>query len=306
MLFGPTAVGKTDLIASLGLPLEVINADSMQVYRGLDIGTAKPPPEITSRIPHHLIDLCDPGEQFHAGRFVEETERLLPEILERGRLPVVSGGTAFYFRNLIYGLPETPQADPGTRRALQERLAEEGVERLYRELELVDPESAARIEGADSYRILRALEVYRSTGKPRSAFPPPTEPRKDLEYRAVGLYRERAHLYDRINRRVESMFEHGLPGEVADLLASGVPQDAPALRAIGYREFLIHAPTDQIIARRIPEQTLELIQREIAKNSRRYAKRQITFFSRLPGVRWIEPGEEQELRLAAEALLGEG
>ncbi|MFW6338079.1 MAG: tRNA (adenosine(37)-N6)-dimethylallyltransferase MiaA, partial [Alkalispirochaetaceae bacterium] len=197
LLFGPTGVGKTDLLSELSVPVEVINADSMQVYRRLDIGTAKPSPELLSRIPHHLVNICDPEERFHVGRFVEEANRLIPEIERRKKLPVVSGGTAFYFKNLIYGLPGTPEASEETRRMLELRLEEEGLEALYRELQEVDAESARRIGGNDRYRILRALEVYHESGKPRSEFAEPREPRADLQFLAIGLYRAREHLYRR-------------------------------------------------------------------------------------------------------------
>lgn len=305
LFFGPTGVGKTELLSQLPVPAEVINADSMQVYRGLDIGTAKPPQEVLSRIPHHLVDICDPEEQFHVGRFVEEANRLIPEIEERGALPIVSGGTAFYFRNLIYGLPGTPESTPETREFLQRRLEAEGLEALYAELREVDPESAERIEANDRYRILRALEVYLESGYPLSAFAPQWVPREDLEVVALGLYREREHLYRRINERVEGMFDAGLPGEVARLVRAGHGPETPAMRAIGYREFFRYATAAELESGRLSDESRERIVREIQKNSRRYAKRQITFFSRLPAVRWLEPGEERELFRLAELLFSE-
>lgn len=277
----------------------------MQVYRGLDIGTAKPPEGLLSRIPHHLVDICEPEEQFHVGRFVEEANRLIPEIEGRGRLPVVSGGTAFYFRSLIYGLPGTPEATPETREQLQRRLEQEGLEALYAELREVDPESAERIEANDRYRILRALEVYLESGYPRSAFPPQREPRDDLEFLAVGLYREREHLYRRIDERVEQMFGAGLPREVGALVRAGYGPATPAMRAIGYREFFRYADREELESGRLGPGVRETILREIQKNSRRYAKRQITFFSRLPAVRWLEPGEEKELFRLSELLVSE-
>jgi tRNA dimethylallyltransferase len=295
-------VGKTELLSRLTVPSEVVNADSMQVYRGLDIGTAKPPKALLSRIPHHLVDICEPEEQFHVGRFVEEANRLIPEIEVRGRLPVVSGGTAFYFRHLIYGLPGTPEATDETRRRLQERLETEGLEALYAELREVDPESAERIEPRDRYRILRALEVYLESGQPRSAFRETGDPREDLEFLALGLYREREHLYRRINERVEKMFAAGLPGEVARLVRAGCDAQTPAMRAIGYREFFRYASPKELESGVLSPDVGETILREIQKNSRRYAKRQITFFSRLPDVRWLEPGEEDELLRLGERL----
>lgn len=304
-LFGPTGVGKTELLSSLTVPAEVVNADSMQVYRGLDVGTAKPPAELLLRIPHHLVDICDPEEQFHVGRFVEEASTLIPEIEGRGALPVVCGGTAFYFRNLIYGLPGTPEATRETRELLQRRLDAQGLEALYAELREVDPVSAERIEPNDRYRILRALEVYVESGLPRSAFAPRSKPREDLEFVAVGLYREREHLYGRINERVEQMFEAGLPTEVFRLVRAGYGEETPAMRAIGYKEFFRFAARDELESGELSPEVRRTIIREIQKNSRRYAKRQITFFSRLPAVRWLEPGEEEELIGLAETLFAE-
>lgn len=277
----------------------------MQVYRGLDIGTAKPPRETLDRIPHHLIDICDPWEQFNAGRFVEEANRLISEIESRAALPVVSGGTAFYFKNLLYGLPGTPPATPATRGELRRELRERGLPALYGELKVVDPESAERIEPRDEYRILRALEVYRETGRPRSAYVEAAAPRDDLRFRAVGLYRDRRRLYERIDRRVEQMFAAGLPGEITELLRAGVTREMPAMRAIGYKEFFAGAPEQALAEGRIGANELEIIKREIKKNSRRYAKRQLTFFGKLPGVIWLEAEQLGELPGIAEQLLQE-
>lgn len=298
-------MGKTELLEELELPLEVINADSMQVYRGLDIGTAKPAPALLRRIPHHLINVCEPSEQFHVGRFVEEANRLIPEIEGRGSLPVVSGGTAFYFKNLLYGLPDTPEATEESRRAIREELSEKGLPALYERLRRIDPESAERIEPRDEYRILRALEVFRDSGRPRSAFREPTEPREDLDFRALGLYRDRQGLYDRINRRVDQMFAAGLPEEVGRLVRSGVDAGAPAMRGIGYKEFFASASVEELAAEGLTDEQRRRIEGDVKKNSRRYAKRQITFFSRLPDVTWLEAGEEGELRRSATELFEE-
>lgn len=282
LLFGPTGVGKTELILRLFSGIgEVISADSMQVYRGLDIGTAKPSPEVRHRVPHHLIDILDPREQYTAGEFVHRAEELIPRIELRGHIPIISGGTAYYFRNFLYGLPETPVADPSIREWLDQRLLTEGLPHLYEELKRVDPVAGERISPRDTYRILRALEVYHATGRPLSAFPVPKTPRLDRPYLLIGLQRDREDLYQRIDARVEEMFRQGLPEEVARLMASGYREEDPGMRGIGYREFFRLG--------RLGCLTLSQIKMEIQKNSRRYAKRQITFFKSLPGVRWIDP-----------------
>lgn len=299
LIFGPTAVGKTDLLLRLfSGTAEIISADSMQVYRYMDIGTAKPGPCVRDRLPHHFIDIKNPDEQYNAGEFVQAADRLIPKIVSRGRVPVVSGGTAFYFRNFIYGLPEVPPADESQRNRLREELEAEGPEPLFRELERVDPAAAERIFPADTYRILRALEVYRLTGSPLSAFAVKEEPRGRYRFLVIGLDRPREELYRRIGRRVEEMFEAGLPGELKRILSLGYGADDPGLRAIGYREFF------EMRKEGCP--TLGVIRERIKRNTRRYAKRQITFFKRLPGIRWFHPDDEDPIRGEVERFLANG
>ncbi|MFW5786259.1 MAG: tRNA (adenosine(37)-N6)-dimethylallyltransferase MiaA [bacterium] len=311
-LFGPTATGKTALLKVLfgndaDGPAEIISADSMQVYRHMDIGTAKPTPEERAVLPHHLIDLKAPNEPYHVGEFVTRAERLVHEITARGALPIIAGGTAFYFNVFLHGLPGTPRASAETRAALQERLAQEGLPELRRELEARDPESAARIAVGDTYRILRALEVLYQSGKPRSAFPVPAEPRRDMRILTIGLHRERTELYARINARVGEMMAAGLPDEVRRLAAMGYAPPDPGMRAIGYREFFREpgSPSNRVAAPwtggqggepwppRAPLRDLDgelpAVTTEIQRNSRRYAKRQLTFFRKLPDVAWFEP-----------------
>lgn len=263
----------------------------MQVYRGLDIGTAKPRGAVLERLPHHLIDIRNPDEGYNVGDFVKDADRLIPEIAGRGRLPVVSGGSAFYLRTFVYGLPSTPRSDRETKAALERECAERGLAALRSELEGVDPQTARRLPENDRYRILRALEVYRSTGRPLSRYTLPESPRSTHRLLVVGLERDRGELYRRIDERVEEMMARGLPAEVERLLERGHTFEQPALRAIGYREFAGYVSGEYGLAR-----VQELIQR----NSRRYAKRQITFFRRLPGVHWLAAGSYDELRAAVE------
>jgi len=289
VLFGPTGVGKTELLGRLAgwIPrLEVISADSMQVYRGLDIGTAKPPAELLARVPHHLIDIVEPDEQFSAGHFVRRAEALVAEIRARGAMPVLCGGTAYYLRSFLCGLPEAPASDPALRRRLKARLLAEGLGALQEELGRVDPGTAAAVARRDSHRVLRALEVFYATGRPLSAFRSPDRVRQDFTFLLLGLHREREELYRRIDRRVELMFELGLADEVRGLLARGFGPQDPGLRGIGYREFC---------EMRRGCWNLREVRAAIQLHSRQYAKRQITFFKSLPGVEWRPAGEPEEV-----------
>jgi tRNA dimethylallyltransferase len=281
LLFGPTAVGKTETLVQLfAQQAEIINADSMQVYRSLDIGTAKPSEEIFKILPHHLIDILDPNEQYDVGEFVRQADELILEIEGRGKTPVIAGGTAFYLKHFIYGLPETPAGDQEIRRQLNDSARRQGLDLMMEELERVDPESAERISANDGYRIIRALEVYRATGKPLSSYKKTSQPRHPGRTLLIGLQRSREDLYHRIDQRVEVMFEKGLPGEVSRLLHSGYTFADPGMRGIGYREFAEYEKGCLTL-----EDTKELIK----KNTRHYAKRQITFFKSLSGVSWFDP-----------------
>lgn len=259
----------------------------MQVYRHMDVGTAKPSPEERARIPHHLVDVADPSEQFNAGRFVTEAEKLIPGILGRGRFPVVAGGTAFYITSLLYGLPEAPPVDPGVREKLRGIERDEGSAALYRLLLQSDPEGAARIQPNDRYRVMRALEVFQSTGSSLFSFRWPRLPRADMRFLIVGLDRPREELYRRIETRVDAMFDAGLLGEVKGLLARGYGPKDPGMRGIGYHE---------ILAMTKGCETLSGVRAEIAQNTRRYAKRQLTFFRSVKGVCWMSPDSAGEVR----------
>ena len=251
----------------------------MQVYRGMDIGTAKPDGDLRARLPHHLIDIRNPSEQFTVGDFVREAGVACGEISARGRLPVVSGGTAFYLKTFVCGLPESPAVDPTVRQDVNRDLREKGPAALRAELEAGDPESAARIHVADLYRLTRAVEVLRLTGRPLSSFDVPAAPRADYDFLLIALERPREELYARIDARVAAMFAEGLADEFAGLVRSGCTEDDPGMRAIGYREFFQ--------AQRSGCFRLQDVQEAIARDSRRYAKRQATFFRSLPSVEWF-------------------
>jgi len=295
LIFGPTAVGKTELLlSSVFNNSEIINADSMQVYRGMDVGTAKPDSDFLARVKHHLIDIRNPDEQFHAGEFVDLSDNLAADINSRGKLPVICGGTGFYFRNFIYGLPEAPPADEQIRAALQDELLRRGSGELYERLKSRDPVSAERINPNDHYRILRALEVLEVSGKPLSSFSIPDIPRSRYDIYLIGLRRERAELYQRINDRVKLMFNSGLEEEVERLKLCGYYADSPGMKGIGYREFF-QAEAEGFGRDRIPE----LIQR----NSRRYAKRQITYFRQLESINWFHPADTEGISRAVGQFL---
>jgi tRNA dimethylallyltransferase len=299
ILFGPTASGKTEILEKLfagpDAPFagEVVSADSMQVYRGMDIGTAKPGLDLLGRLPHHLIDIQDPGEQFNVGEFVRLADEACMSISGRGKLPVISGGAGFYLRNFVLGLPEAPLSDPLIRLALKEELKTGGIEPLAKELARCDPVSAGRIHINDEYRLLRALEVFRLTGRPLSSYVPGDAAAREgghpaYRFLILGLRRPRAEVYRRIDERCTGMFCQGLPAEVRQLFEEGYTPEDPGLRAIGYREFF--TPKEggawAFIENPLGVETL------VARNTRRYAKRQETFFVSLPGVKWIDASRD--------------
>jgi tRNA dimethylallyltransferase len=302
ILFGPTGSGKTEILEELfksgafPRPPELISADSMQVYRGMDIGTAKPSPQERALFPHHLIDIRNPDEQFNAGEFVRLAGEAISGIAGRGGLPVISGGTGFYLKNLVCGLPEAPPSDPALREALREELRLRGAAALAEELTRWDPVSAGRIHLHDEYRLLRALEVFRLSGRPLSSYPASGAGRRDYRMLLIGLTRSREELYRRIDGRCAAMFRAGLPAEVGRLWEAGYSPRDPGMRAIGYREFFVEPSPG---AFRISED-LASVQTLTARNSRRYAKRQISYFASLPGVTWISAGDNPAARIREE------
>jgi tRNA dimethylallyltransferase len=265
----------------------------------MDIGTAKPSVGERQRLTYHLIDIRNPDEQFNAGDFVRLANAACLDILGRGRIPIVSGGTGFYIRNFIVGLPEAPPSDPGLREQLRAELLQRGAQTLMDELASGDPVSARRIHINDTYRLLRALEVLRLSGLPLSSFSAPGREagsRPSFRFLIIMLSRPRDDLYRRINERCESMFAQGLPEEVKRLYEAGYTPVNPGLRAIGYREFFIEEYGGRAGDYRISGDT-EGVKALVAQNSRRYAKRQLTFFSGIPGVQRIEADDEARAAL---------
>ena len=258
---GPTASGKTKMAVALARQLngEVVSVDSMQIYRGMTIGTAAPTAEEMERVPHHMIAVADPAEQWSAARFCQAADACIQDILSRGKLPVLAGGTGLYLDALIRGDDFAPGCQGGqTRLRLQQELRELGPREMLRRLEAVDPETAARLHLRDEKRILRALEVYEETGEPMSRRDKRGREKPD-RYQAlyIGLnFRDRADLRERIDRRVDEMVRRGLLQEVQALLAGGLPRDATALQAIGYKQFLAVADGAATAEQAVEEVTL--------------------------------------------------
>lgn len=295
-LFGPTASGKTQLVEDyFSNGYQIINADSVQVYRYLDIGSAKPSLELLKKIKHYNVDILDPWEQFTVGEFIKNSDIAVQEIYSCGDIPLVTGGTAFYFKHFLYGLSEAPTADENIRAKVNDMLNTLGLEKLYELLNTYDPISGSRININDSYRITRALEVYYQTGKPLSSFALPTTPRNNMDPLIIGLDRDRDELYERIDKRVDIMFEDGLVEEIKKLKSMGGTLAWPALGAIGYREFFDASLTG--------EASLKIIKDKIKTASRRYAKRQLTFFRSFKNVNWIHPDDRESLEVLLNSYL---
>ena len=287
VIFGPTAVGKTEFLLNFSKISEIINLDSLQVYKYMQIGTAAPGKDITDRIKHHLVGFLTPDREFGTGDFVREGDRLCREIYSRGKIPLVSGGNAFFLKNFIYGLPESPESSAEIRSMVQSRLEKEGPESLRRELEKADPFSFNRIAENDHYRLTRALEVFYTTGRPLSDYSVPDKMRDCYDFLLIGLTRERPELYSRINQRVDSMFERGLIEEYKSLRKMGYGENDPGLSGIGYSEFVLMERSGCF--------TLRDIREMIKQDSRKYAKRQITFFKKIENVIWENPDNPSEI-----------
>ena len=282
VIFAPTATGKTDLLLSLfGNKKEarVISADSMQVYRGMDIGTAKPTLAEQEILPHYLIDIKNPDEQFSVAEFVDRADALCKEFWAQGALPIICGGTGFYIRSFLLGLPATPQGDEALRACLRAELSERGEAALWRELSEVDPDSADKIAPSDHYRLLRALEIFRLTGKPHAAFAQEPKLRDKYDFATIILERPRQELYERIEARVDKMFEQGLEAEARGLMQKYKAAD-PGMQAIGYREFFERAPDGTPLA-------ADEIRARIKRDSKKYAKKQFVFTAGIPGAQTV-------------------
>jgi len=282
IISGPTASGKSQIALSVvrKLDLEIVNADSMQVYRYLDIGTAKPSLNDRKLIKHHLIDIVDPDEQYDAGRYVEETDNVIANLLKEKKFPLIVGGTGLYIKALIFGLFHSPPKDLKIRNDLKLKVKSSGIENLYSELKQTDPLSAQKIKPTDTQRILRTLEVFLITGKPTSFFQSQHGFRKPrYKYLYFCLRREKEELNKRIEARVDKMIETGFEEEVRNLLEMGYSYDLNSLKSLGYKEMIGYINGKYNLS-----ETINLIK----KNARHYAKRQLTWFKAQPDVVWID------------------
>ena len=304
VIFAPTASGKTALTKELFsesgshfiLKGEIVSADSQQVYKGMDIGTAKADAQFCKCIPHHLINLLSPHEQWNVSDFVDSADKACLDIYERGKIPVVCGGTGFYIRNFLYGVPPTPESDSVLRSQLKERIAREGNEALYMELKALDSESAAKIHVNDAYRICRALEVYYLTGKTRSSYASENKLREKYNFVFIVLEPPRELLYERIRMRVVQMFEDGLEEEVKNLIAGGCGVETPGMKAIGYSEWFDLENPGKL-------RPADIVREEIKHHSCKYAKKQYTYIRDIPGSIRVEySGKNEEIEQIADII----
>ena len=288
---GPTASGKTALAVELAKLTdgEVISCDSMQVYRRMNIGTAKPSFDEMEGIPHHMLDVAEPDEDFSVSRYCEMATPILEDILARGKTAIVAGGTGLYMDALIRGNDFAPFPSTGMREKLEQQADAEGTEKMLSRLRAIDPDAAARLHPADRKRIIRALEVWYETGETITAHNLKTQaipPRYAPLW--LGLdFENRQDLYDRIDRRVGIMLEQGLMEEIQGLLHSGIPEKSTAMQAIGYKEFVAALRGDM---------TIDQAADEVRKASRHYAKRQLTWFRRNKAMHWLtRKGPQDEI-----------
>ena len=298
---GPTASGKTALAVALAKEFngEVVSCDSMQIYRHMDIGTAKPTAEETEGIPHHMIDVCEPDEDFSVSKYCEMATPIVDDIIARGKTAIIAGGTGLYMDSLIKGNDFAPFPATGHRERLEAKLAEVGLDVMTAELAAIDPEAVERAQ-KNPRRIIRALEVFYETGETITSHNLKTQaipPRYNPLW--LGLdFDPRKLLYDRIDLRVGIMMEMGLEQEIRDLLSSGIPATCTAMQAIGYKEFL--SAMEGCC-------TMEEAADQVRQSSRRYAKRQLTWFKRNPNMNWLTrregEGAEEIIEKARQLIL---
>jgi tRNA dimethylallyltransferase len=280
-ILGPTAIGKTEISLQLEkhFPIEIISADSRQIYKYLDIGTAKPSKDILKRIKHHFIDHLFPDDYYSAGMFGREARKVIEQVFGDGKVPVVVGGSGFYIQALIDGLSDIKSSDTDVRKALRRKLEKSGLDILYAELKSVDPELAISIKMQDKQRILRGLEVYYSTGIPMSNLQLQAPSPANFKAILIGLTADREFLYEKINNRVDEMISDGLVDEVKKLQQNGFNIENNALNTVGYKEVF-----DYLDGKIDHDMMIETIK----KNSRRYAKRQMTWFKRDDRIIWFK------------------
>ena len=283
VIVGPTASGKTKLSVELAKQFngEIVSSDSMQIYRQMDIGTAKPSHEEMDGVPHHMIDVVDPTEDFSVARYVALAVPIIDDILSRGKLPIIAGGTGLYIDSLLSGRTFAPfVADDGLRSRLESDYNTLGGEEMLRQLSVIDPTAAARLHANDAKRVIRALEIYHGTGKTITEHDEETK-KIPPRYNAltIGLnFKNKEDMWHRIDKRVDAMVAQGLIPEISALLQAGIPHDCTAMQAIGYKEFVTAITQDG---------DLVAAAEDVKLRSRQYAKRQLTWFKRNPTTHWI-------------------
>lgn len=296
---GTTASGKSDIAIKVCEKFgnsEIISVDSMKIYRGMDIGTAKPSVTTLKKIRHHIIDIIDPAEEYSAGRFVSDADSAFADITKRGGIPIFEGGTVLYLKALVEGLFSGPPANAELRQEFEAQAAKYGSLHLHNRLKAVDPVTAMRLHPNDKRRIIRALEVYEITHTPISQYQTQSgrRPHKG-DYVIIGINRERESIYERINNRVDWMFKNGLVDETKGLLKKYGRLSKAASQALGYKEVM-----EYLDNRIVFEEAVELVKQK----TRNFAKHQLTWFKRFPEIKWVSVEEDEDLNLTCEKIIG--
>ena len=282
-LIGPTAVGKTEISHKLveKFPFEIVSCDSMQVYRGMDIGTAKPSPGEIEEYHYHMIDVVSPDYHYSAGEYARDASRTIKGVTNRGKIPLIVGGSGLYFDALVYGISSMPKADKNFRKKLEKEANKKGSFFLHKLLKELDPESAVKIHPNDLRRIIRALEVYNLAGEPISEIQKIKEITHKYDCFIIGLNRERDELYKRVEERVNNMFDGGLVKEVKVLLEQGYNPELSSFQALGYKETVDYLNG---------KFTLEEAKEKVKKNTKNFVKRQFTYFKKNKDIKWFDIG----------------
>jgi tRNA dimethylallyltransferase len=295
IILGPTGVGKTGFAIKLAQIFngEIVGADSMQIYKYMNIGTAKPEPAETALVPHHLIDFLDPGEEFDAGQYIKEADKAIKKIISSNKIPIVAGGTGLYIKALQNGLFRSEPISKEILARLKQELEQKGSQSLYQQLKECDPIALEKIHPNDSFRIIRALEVFIRSGQKISDYQKKHQFKKRrYESLKIGLYLDREELYERINNRVDLMISNGLLNEVVSLVEKGYSFRLKSMRSIGYKHMCMFINNEVDF-----DEAVQLLKRD----SRRYAKRQFTWFGKDPDIVWLKPWEIEQ----AEQLIKE-
>jgi len=287
-LIGPTAVGKTQLSHKLAqkFGFEIVSCDSIQVYTGMDIGTAKPSPEEIEKYNYHMLNIVTPDYHYSAGEYAHDAEKVIEGITKRGAFPLVSGGSGLYLDALIYGISSMPKADLKFRKKLKQEALKKGNAFLHELLNEIDPVSAKKIHSNDLKRVIRALEVYRLSGEQLSEIQKMEKAIKNYKYLLIGLNRKRDELYERVEARVDKMFEEGLVEEVRTLLDEGYSSELSSFQALGYKEIA------QYLKGKLD---LEEAKEKVKKNTRNFAKRQMTYFRKNKEIKWFDSGSDDDI-----------